>query len=104
MVARNWRNPRDQREEIDLVAWDGDVLVFVEVKTRAEGALVPGYFAVDRRKKKVLRRSIRAYLQLLRLCPRTFRFDIAEVVLTGGTPIVRHFENVSLFPKYFRGG
>ena len=31
VVARNWRNPRDQREEIDLVCRDGDVLVFVEV-------------------------------------------------------------------------
>lgn len=35
IVGRNWRNLRDRREEIDLVARDGEVLVFVEVKTRA---------------------------------------------------------------------
>ena len=38
---------------------DRDVLVFVEVKARRAGALVPGYYAVDRRKRKVLRRAAR---------------------------------------------
>jgi putative endonuclease len=33
MVARNYRSPR-RRGEIDLVGWDGDVLCFIEVKTR----------------------------------------------------------------------
>lgn len=50
IVARNWRSPHDRRDESDLVARDGDALVFVEVKTRAAGALVPGYYAVDERK------------------------------------------------------
>src|SRR4051812_4015444 len=62
IVARNWRSPRDRREEIDLVCRDTDVLVFVEVKARAAGALVPGYYAIDRRKKRVLRRAIETYL------------------------------------------
>ena len=100
IVVRNWRNPRDHRQEIDLVCRDGDVLVFVEVKTRSAEALVPGYYAVDRRKKRVLLRAIHAYLTQLRLRPRTFRFDIAEVI-TGGQmpPQVLHFQNVPLFPK-----
>jgi len=50
IVARNWRSPRDRRDELDLVGRDGEALVFVEVKTRAAGALVPGYYAVDARK------------------------------------------------------
>jgi len=79
VVARNWRNPADRREEIDLVARDGEILVFVEVKSRARGALVPGYHAVDRRKKAVLRRAITAYLRALVPPPRTFRLDIVEV-------------------------
>lgn len=41
ILARNWRNPRDRRDELDLVALDRDVLVFVEVKTRAKEAKVP---------------------------------------------------------------
>lgn len=105
IVTRNWRNPRDRREEIDLVARDGEALVFVEVKTRAAGALVPGFHAVDERKKRVLRRAIDAYLeQLGAAAPATFRFDVVEVAFPagGGAPEVLHFENVPLFGKHYR--
>jgi putative endonuclease len=104
-IARNWRNPADQREEIDLVMRDGDVLVFVEVKARSARALVPGYFAVTHRKKKVLRRACGAYLRQLRPRPRTFRFDVVEVEFPefdGTEPVIRHFEHVPLFAKGFR--
>lgn len=97
IIARNWRWEKD---EIDLVCWDREILVFVEVKTRAEGALVPGYFAVDRPKKKALRRVFRQYLKQLRRRPATFRFDVIEVsVSAGGKPDILHFENIPLFPK-----
>lgn len=109
VVARNWRNPRDRRDEIDLICHDRDVLVFVEVKTRAAGALVPGYHAVDQRKKRVLRRAGEAYLRALREKPLTFRFDVVEVSLPpaagagarpAAPPEILHFENVPLFPKH----
>lgn len=121
VIVRNWRNPRDRRDEIDLVCRDGDVLVFVEVKARAAGALVPGYHAIDERKKRVLRRTIKAYLAGLHEKPRTFRFDVLEIATaTTGDPdsnaasptasrpngeresAVLHFENVPLFSKHFR--
>lgn len=98
--ARNWRNPRDLRDEIDLVCQDGDVLVFVEVKARAAGALVSGYQAVDERKKRALRRAVQAYLGQLPQPPRTFRLDIVEVTLSDRLPPqVMHYENAPLFPK-----
>jgi putative endonuclease len=121
IVARNWRSPKDRRDEIDLVGRDGEVLVFVEVKTRVAGALVPGYHAVDERKKRALRRAIEVYLAQLAEKPNTFRFDVVEVALPaehvkaatshGGEgarpaaaePEILHFENVPLFSKYFRG-
>lgn len=110
IVARNWRNPRDRRDEIDLVCRDGEALVFVEVKARAAGALVPGYHAVDARKKRVLLRAAEAYLAGLRPRPRTVRLDVVEVTLPGADaaakgarPEVLHFENVALFGKDFRG-
>lgn len=126
IIARNWRSPRDRREEIDLVARDRDVLVFVEVKARTAGALVPGFHAIDARKKRVLRRAIAAYLAQLAEKPHTFRFDVAEVsfpvaspdgasgqngpsntrkkaLQTETEPEVLHFENVPLFTKHFRG-
>jgi putative endonuclease len=104
VVVQNWRNPRDRREEIDLVCRDADVLVFVEVKARAAGALVPGYHAVDQRKKNVLKRAAQTYLAQLREKPRTFRFDVVEVSFgLNGASEVLHFENVPLFSKYFQG-
>ena len=100
IVARNWRSPRDLRDEIDLVCRDGDVLVFVEVKARAEGALVSGFQAVDERKKRALRRAVQSYLAELQSAPRTFRLDIVEVTLSGRLPAqVMHYENAPLFPK-----
>lgn len=97
VIARNWRWEKD---EIDLVCRDQEILVFVEVKARAEGALVPGYFAVDKRKKRALRRVFGQYLKQLRRRPATFRFDVVEVsVSTAGDPEILHFENIPLFPK-----
>lgn len=103
LVARNWRSGR---EEIDLVCRQGAILVFVEVKTRSERALVPGVYAVDHRKKKALRRAIHSYLNGLRRPPRTFRFDVVEVTSgpAGGAARILHFENVPLFSKYYRRG
>jgi putative endonuclease len=106
IVTRNWRNPRDRREEIDLVCTDGDILVFVEVKARTAEALVPGYYAIDQRKKRVLRQAGEAYLRNLKHKPHTFRFDVVEVSLAkdaATAPEILHFENVPLFSKRFRG-
>ena len=94
---------RNLREEIDLVAREGEVLVFVEVKTRAAAALVSGFHSVNARKKGVLRRAATAYLRTLQHPPVTFRLDVVEVVFApGGAADVRHFANVRLFPKYFQ--
>ena len=106
IIARNWRSPKDRRDEIDLVCHDGDVLVFVEVKARAAGALVQGYHAVNRRKRRALHHANQAYLGELREKPRTFRFDVVEVAFpadAAAAPEILHFENVPLFSKHYRG-
>jgi putative endonuclease len=107
IVARNWRSPRDRRDEIDLVCRDGEVLVFVEVKTRAAGALVSGFYAVNRAKKKIMLRACTAYLRRLGSAAQnlTYRFDVVEVsraTAKAEPPVVRHYENIQLFPKDFR--
>jgi putative endonuclease len=107
VLARNWRSARDRRCEIDLVARQGEVLVFIEVKTRAAGSLVGGYAAVNERKRRALARAGEAYLMALApaLRPLTYRFDVVEVDDPGesrraaGSPeSVRHYENVPIFP------
>jgi putative endonuclease len=99
IIARNWRCRRD---EVDLICRDGAVLVFIEVRTRSEGARIPGVQSVDKRKKAKLRRACRNYLYRLPDPAPHFRFDIIDITLSKkGVGKVRHFENVPLFSKHF---
>ncbi|AHF89321.1 endonuclease [Opitutaceae bacterium TAV5] len=99
ILARNWRNPADRREELDLICDDAGIIVFVEVKTRAATALVPGYHAVSRAKKLVLRRACRAWLHGCDPRPDHYRFDIVDVAMTRSNTVVDvfHYECIPLF-------
>jgi putative endonuclease len=77
MVARNYRSPR-RRGEIDLIGWDGDVLCFVEVKTRTSHDVKPAEAAVNHDKQYELRAVAREYLRRLP-SEQNWRFDVASV-------------------------
>lgn len=64
IVARRWQ-ANGLRGEIDLIAWEGDALCFVEVKTRGSRSLVDAARAVDERKQNALRKVARRYLYQL---------------------------------------
>lgn len=83
------------RDEIDIVARDGDVLVFVEVKTRAIEAFGRPAAAVDRKKRHTMSRAAVRYLKRLGSPEVFFRFDIVEIIGTMDAPEVRinHIEN-----------
>ncbi len=83
------------RDEIDIVAREGDVLVFVEVKTRATETFGRPSDAVDRDKRRVLSRAAVRYLQRLRDPRVSFRFDVVEIVgrMDDGEPEIRHIQN-----------
>lgn len=82
MVARNYRSPR-HHGEIDLIGWDHDVLCFVEVKTRTTHDVKPAEAAVDREKRRALRKVAGDYLQSLPRRkfpePPPWRFDVLTV-------------------------
>jgi len=99
LIVRNWRYKRD---EVDLICRDGEVLVFVEVRARAEDALVSGFHSVGKHKKEVLRRAYKNYLNQLQKPPKHFRFDIIDVAISNsGSGEVRHYANVPLFSKHY---
>ena len=79
VVARNWRNAR-RNGEIDIIAWEGHTLCFVEVKTRTRRSMVPAEGAVHRDKMRELAGMARLYLRQLPLGTR-FRFDVVTVYL-----------------------
>lgn len=93
VVARNWRSPR-RRSEIDLIAWDGPTLCFVEVKTRTSHDVKPAEAAVDEEKRNDLRRVAREYLRRVE-GPPDVRFDIATVYYEPGSvaPTITLFKN-----------
>jgi putative endonuclease len=78
------RNYKTTGGEIDLVCRHGDILVFVEVKTRAEVDFVRPAEAIDARKEDALRQAARRYLELLDNKEINYRFDAVEVRLKAG--------------------
>jgi putative endonuclease len=84
MVSRNYRSPRS-RSELDLVGWDGEVLCFIEVKTRTTRDVQPAEAAVDQEKRRDLSRVAREFLRKIRGSP-PFRFDIVSIYFEPGVP------------------
>jgi putative endonuclease len=94
VVARRW-SAGNLPGDLDLIAWQGAMLVFIEVKTRTARDMTPAEAAVDRHKQYVLRRLARAYLRQLPQAeaPPT-RFDVMSVYLVPGQKReIVHFQN-----------
>src|ERR1700735_4004799 len=79
VVARRWSSG-DVPGDVDLIAWDGPMLCFIEVKTRTAHDLTPAETAVDEHKRNVLRRLARRYVrQLPQMTAPPVRFDVVSV-------------------------
>jgi len=79
-VGRNRRGAVVQAE-IDLVAYEGPLLCFVEVKTRASDWFAAPEANVDLRKQRQVTRAARAYRRLLGLQNAPHRYDVVTVIL-----------------------
>jgi putative endonuclease len=80
VVARNHRTSGGSGE-VDLVAWDGDTLVFVEVKTRSTAEYGPPERAIGEAKAQKLILAARDYARSANVPWSSARFDIVTVVL-----------------------
>ncbi|GIG86559.1 YraN family protein [Plantactinospora endophytica] len=76
VVARNWRCADG---EIDIIAWEGDVLAFCEVKTRRSDTFGSAADAVVGRKAQRLRGLAAEWLRTSGAHPEQVRFDVVEV-------------------------
>src|SRR6185437_3603716 len=79
-VGRNLRGAVINAE-IDLIAYDGDTLCFVEVKTRASDWFAQPEVNVDRRKRRQITRAARVYRQMLGIENEPHRFDVVTVII-----------------------
>jgi putative endonuclease len=88
------RNFRCREGEVDIVAEDGDCLVFVEVRTRRSKALGTAAESVTAAKERRLVAVARAYLQERESLPANQRIDVVAVELApqGRVLGVQHIE------------
>ncbi len=104
LVAANFTIPvgRNRRgaiinTEIDLVAYDGDTLCFIEVKSRSSDWFAPPQANVDLRKRRQITRAARAYRQMLGIEDQPYRYDVVTVIMAdNSTPqleLLRNFWN-----------
>jgi putative endonuclease len=100
---RGWRvvdrNFRIRSGEIDLIAFDGDVLVFVEVRARTGTAFGRADDTVDFRKLEKIMSTALTYIELHpEYAEHFWRVDLFAITLGAGNSIVacRQYENLTL--------
>ena len=82
----NWRN---RRAEIDIIALDGETLVFVEVKTRQTLNFGEPENAVNNKKQRSIIRAANAYV-LKYGFENDARFDIISIIVEKNATVINH--------------
>jgi len=107
IVAANFtvpigRNTRDVMvdAEIDIVAYDGPILCFVEVKSRASNEFAAPHVNVDLRKQRQVARAARAYRRMFGLLNQPYRYDVVTVV-TPARDATREQPQVELLKNFW---
>lgn len=92
VVERNYRKPYG---EIDIIARDGETVVFVEVKTRKSTEFGSAFEAVDRRKQRQISRIAQEYLHSRNLLGSPARFDVIAIRLDADNrpTAIDHLQN-----------
>ncbi len=94
ILATNWRY---RRSEIDIIAKEEKVLVFIEVKTRRDDYFGKPEVAVNKRKKQLLIDASNAYMQAINH-QWEIRFDIISIVARSKNDIeIQHYKD-AFFP------
>lgn len=91
VVARNYQTPSGSGE-VDLIAWDGETLVMVEVKCRSDESFGAPERNVDREKMLRMARAARDFARRASTPWERVRFDVVSVVLSR-PPVIRHWRD-----------
>ena|SRR5436190_4830477 len=83
--------------ELDLIAYDGPILCFVEVKTRSSDWFAKPEVNVDKRKRRQIARAAREYRRMFGIHDEPYRYDVVTVILEGTSAscsqieVLKHF-------------
>lgn len=97
------RNYYSRYGEIDIIAQHEKYIVFVEVKTRCENAMVTAFEAVDKIKQKKIIKTAMIYLEENKVDLQP-RFDVIEVLTRRSSKIVKavnQIENAFLGDDFY---
>jgi putative endonuclease len=94
IIEANWRHEKD---EIDLIAKDGNELVMVEVKTRSTRYFGDPSEAVGAAKESFMIRAAEAYLEIFDLNMDT-RFDIISIIIDDNGESIEHIKD-AFYPE-----
>jgi len=86
-------NYRCRCGEIDIIARDGPVLVFVEVKSRRGTSYGPPQLSVTPFKQRQISKTALTYLLHNRLMEEHARFDVIALLVRNGEPVVNHIKD-----------
>ncbi|MGC1677479.1 MAG: YraN family protein [Candidatus Binataceae bacterium] len=87
------RNYRAAGAEIDIIAMDGETIVFVEVKRRNGTAAGTPEEAVNAAKQKQIRRAAEAFVAHYHATERDARFDVVAIVQNGSRRRIQHLKD-----------
>lgn len=85
------QNFRCKRGEIDIIARDGEIIVFIEIKTRTPDYLKEPFVSVTRTKEKKILSIADYYLYRNKIKNTRTRFDIISIILETPEPKIKHF-------------
>ena len=90
IIARRYRR---RGGELDIIARDGETMVFVEVKAREGRAFGEACEAVTPNKRRTITRLALDYLMRNRLTECCCRFDVVSIHFESGTPVIDVYRN-----------
>ena len=86
-------NYRLRSSEVDIIAKDGEYVVFVEVKFRKGLSHGLPRESVSRTKQKKIIKAAMHYIQASEKAEQDYRFDVVEILENGGGLYANHIEN-----------
>jgi putative endonuclease len=87
------RNYRTRIGEIDIIAKDGDVIVFIEVKARQTDTYGNPKYAVTWTKQKKIARTAQLYLKSTNQLDKRARFDVVAIHRKEGRQFIEIIQN-----------
>lgn len=96
------RNYHFERAEVDIVAYDNQRFIFVEVKTRSGTSFEHSEEVLSSEQFKRVMKAGQAWLYERKMEGAPVRFDLITVLIKGSEPTVQHYKNAGNDLQQFR--